>query len=158
MFNLLAVDICSLVIIVMCLQCPLLHFFQVFVHQLFVLYLYKFRCKQTLIRCVMLSCLSILPVSNSSACQQNFRNKAIEALVGIMDSIRGLTWSIYAFVATCFDFETDGGEEFCCWTEQQASTRIGQCLIGFLLIMQTVNRLKCNSVTFDCRLHLAFIF
>jgi hypothetical protein len=87
----------------------------------------------------MVSCISILPVSNSWACQQIFKNKAIEALA--MDSIRGLTWSIYAFVAICFDFETDGGEEFCCWTEQQASTRIGQYHIGFLLIMQTVNRL-----------------
>ena len=79
----------------------------------------------------MLSCISILPVSNSSACQQIFKSKAIESLVGYMDSITGLTWSIYASVAICFDFETDGGEEFCCWTEQQASTRIGSASLDF---------------------------
>jgi hypothetical protein len=38
---------------------------------------------------------------------------------------------IYIFVAICFDFQTDGGEEFCCWTEQQASTRIGEWVFAY---------------------------
>ena len=80
----------------------------------------------------MLSCISILIVLNSSGCQQIFKNQEFEALVGIMDSIGVLTWSIYVFVAICFDFETDGGEEFCYWTEQQGSTRIGQYHMFFV--------------------------